>query len=869
MELFGEWLQGQRKQRRLTREEFARRVGCSVSALQKIEYGERHPSAQIAGLIANCLEIPPEKREVFIRVARGELGMERLSLPFDLVADPNVSPASASPLRHVKLPAIPTPFIGRQREVSELVGLLRDPQCRLLTLVGAGGIGKTRLAIETASQLQEDFGDGVFLVPLASVNSTDFIAPLIAEALGFPFQGASRVDLKTQVFNYLNEKQVLLLTDNLEHLLSAPGIELLSELLAEAPQVKLLVTSRESLGLQGEWIFEVQGLPVPENTQADGIIQNTSMELFLQRARRAHVEFNVTPEDLPAILRICHLVDGMPLAIELAAAWVRTLTCTEIANEIEGSLDFLRISAKDIPARHRSMRAVFDHSWKLLAEEEKQVLARLSIFRGGFTRQAAEQVAEATLTIIATLLTKSLLRRNSAGRYDLHELIRQFAAEQLAENEKGEKTLQTRHARYYLDYFSGADAGLRSAAQRETLAELTAEMDNFRAAWTWAVEHKEFDLIGQTLRMAGMLFDTLGWLQEGFDLLGGAIRALEETNGQLPPDREDQITLGHMLSTRGVFASRMGQLEPAQAMFERSTKILRPLNEQRVLVESISFFGNVMEFMGNHSRAMELYTEGLEMAKSVGDRWFAGLCHLCLFGEGTLRQSTTRPESVHEELQDIVAEWRSIGDPRITSIALNNLSLNAVKLGRYDEARAALEESILLNTAIGDRWILGFAYRGLGRIAQAQGDHTQAVAMFRKCLAMFAEVGTRQDETRILSEMCHSLFALGDDAEAERGWHEALRLTAETQSTFAALDALSGIAALRARQGHIEQAFELALFVLNHPASVRDTQDRAARLRARLEAQLTPGQMEAARARVQAKTFDAAVNEALRLPDFK
>ena len=864
MELFGEWLLGQRKQRRLTREEFARRVGCSVSALQKIEYGERRPSAQIAELMANCLEIPPEKREIFIRVARGELGMERLSLPSNLVAHPNISPASAAPPFRSKLPAIPTPLIGRQREVSELAGLLRDPQCRLLTLVGAGGIGKTRLAIETASQLQETFADGVFLVPLASVNSTQFIAPMIADALGFTFQSASRVDLKTQLFNYLKEKQVLLLTDNLEHLLSTPGVEFLSELLADAPQVKLLVTSRESLELQGEWIFEVHGLPVPENAQADVIIQNTSVELFLQRARRAHVEFSATPEDFTAILRICHLVDGMPLAIELAAAWVRTLTCLEIAKEIEHSLDFLSISARDIPARHRSMRAVFDHSWKLLLEEEKQILARLSVFRGGFSREAAEQVAETTLAILAALVTKSLLRRNSAGRYDLHELIRQFAAEYFSQQPQDQTAIHARHARYYLDYFSQADARIRSAAQRETLAELTIEMDNFRTAWAWAAAHKEFGLIGKTMRMAVMLFDTLGWLQEGLDLLGGAIRALEVAYGQLPPERDDQVALGHILSTRGVFASRMGQLEHAQVMFERSIEILRSLNEPRVLVEAISFFGNVMEFMGNHARAMELYDEGLEMAKSVGDRWFASFCHLCLFGEGSLRQPTTRPESVHKELQDIVAEWRLIGDPRITSVALNNLSLNAVKLERYDEARAALEESILLNTSIGDRWILGFAYRGLGRIEQAQGNHAQAVEMFRKCLAMFAEVGTRQDETRILSEMCHSFLALGNDAESERGWREVLRVTRETHGTFAALDALVGMAALEAKRGGNEQALELLFIVLNHPDSVQETKSRAAHLRAELEAQLTLSQVRSLQTQAGEKTFESVVEDLLR-----
>jgi tetratricopeptide (TPR) repeat protein len=207
-------------------------------------------------------------------------------------------------------------------------------------------------------------------------------------------------------------------------------------------------------------------------------------------------------------------------------------------------------------------------------------------------------------------------------------------------------------------------------------------------------------------------------------------------------------------------------------------------DEPRVLVETITFLGLIMESTGNYSRASECYTEGLEIATAVGDRWYAALCRLLLAGEGSLRLPTSKPESAHERLQSVVADWRRIGDPRFTAIALNNLSWMAVRLGRYDEAREALEESVLLNTSIGDRWNLGFAYRGLGLIAQAQGEHQQALDMFRKSLDTLTEVGARQDEARVLVEMSHSSFALGNDAEAERDWCEALLGTRETQGTF-------------------------------------------------------------------------------------
>jgi predicted ATPase len=646
--------------------------------------------------------------------------------------------------------------------------------------------------------------------------------------------------------------------------LTEPGIEVLAELLGHAPQVKLLGTSRESLGLQDEWVFEVQGLPVPESIYAEGTVRDTSVELFLQRARRAHVEFNAMPEDYPAIVRICQLVNGNPLGIELAAAWVRTLSCDEIAREIERGLDILSLSARDVPARHRSMRAVFDHSWKLLTEEEQKVLMRLSVFRGGFRREAAEQASEATLAVLSTLVTKSLIRRSGAGRYDLHELIRQFAAEHFAERPDEQTATQARHGIYYLTYFSQADGRLRSSAQREALAELTVEMDNFRAAWDWGVARGEFVLIEQTARTLAMFYDTRGWLQEGLDTLGSAVSALEIAYQQSPPDRTNQVALGHILAFRSVLASRLRQYEQAQAMLERSLEILRPLDEPRVLVEAITFLGIDMELTSNYARALELYSDGLEMATSFGDRSFAGLCLTCVIDQIGIVQGMVKPEDTHERLQSAVADWRLIGDPRFTAFGLNLLSWSALALGRYAEARAALKESVSLSISVGDRWGLGFAYRGLGIVAQTQGEHSQAVDLFRKSLETLTELGARQDMARVLAEMGRSVFALGNDAEAGRVWREALRVAFETQGTFIALEALAGIASLQAKQSDMEHALELLLVVLNHPASLQETKDRASELQADLEAQLTPAQIEAIQAHAGEKTFEAVVEDLLK-----
>lgn len=862
MDTFGAWLRQQRAQRHLTREQLAERVGCSVALLRKIEDDERHPSTQIAELLANALTIPATDRATFVKVARGELRVDRLPPSAWVNPAATVPPASAPPRSN--LPVLPTPLIGRQREVTELSQLLGDAQCRLLTLVGPGGIGKTRLAIETATQIQERFSDGVYFVALAPVNTTRLLVPVIADAVGFAFPGAGSADPKSQLLRYLQAKQMLLLMDNLEQLLAEPGIEVLTELLAHAPQVKLLATSRETVGVQEEWVFEVQGLPIPTSNDAVAGAPHTSVELFLQRARRAYVRFNATPADYPAIVRICQLVEGMPLGIELAAAWVRTLTCDEIAQEIAHGLDFLQVAARDRPARHHSLRAVFDHSWRLLSAEEQGVLRRLALFRGGFRREAAEAVAGARLTTLAALVTKSFIRRNGASRYELHELIRQFAAEQLAHQAEEARATQARHGQYYLTFFSRAEGRFRSSAQRETIAELTAEMDNFRAAWEWAVAQGEFALIEQTMRLLKWFYDMRGWFQEGREALGRTIAALEMALAHAPTDRINQVALGHLLAAHAWLDYRLAHYAPAQAMLERSLAILRPLHEPRVLIEAITFLGMLMEVTGNYASALALYGEGAELATVIDDRWYTALSQTCLHGLTANTSGTANPAQTHACLQSAVADWRAIGDPRFTAFGLRILSQSAVRLGWYAEARAALEESAAVNSSLGDRWGVASAYRGLGVVAQRLGEHGPAVAMFRQSLEIFTELGGSWWVARVLAELAQSVFALGHDAEAASAWCASLRIATETHSPPVILEALVGLASLQAKRDNLEDALELLLIALQHPASDQETRNQAAARQPAVAAQLTPQQVAAIQMRVQAKSLATVLDEALR-----
>jgi predicted ATPase len=327
--------------------------------------------------------------------------------------------------------------VGRTEELASLSTRLAEAACRLLTLVGPGGNGKTRLAIELARQKAPDFANGVYFVALQPVSSPDRLTATIAEGIGFSFYGQD--DPEAQLLSFLSERQSLLLLDNFEHLLETA--DLLARMLAAAPGLKLLVTSREALNLQEEWLWHVRGMHFPDADRVADIEAFSALKLFTERARRVRQDFSPEAEQ-SCIIRICQLVGGTPLALELAAAWLKTLPCDKIVHEIERNLDFLASNMRNIPERHRSMRAVFEQSWLLLSEDERLVLKRLSVFRGGFRQPAAEAVAGASLLTLSSLADKSLLYVDASGRFEIHELLRQFAEERL-EREAGERELTT------------------------------------------------------------------------------------------------------------------------------------------------------------------------------------------------------------------------------------------------------------------------------------------------------------------------------------------------------------------------------------------------------------------------------------------
>ncbi|MGE5139486.1 MAG: ATP-binding protein, partial [Rudaea sp.] len=766
-------------------------------------------------ILARDLGIEPsaETRTLYDQIKRGE--------PMAQNAQP-VRPGPAL----TPLPVPGTPFIGRERELDEIEQQLSDPACRLLTLVGPGGAGKTRLALQSAVNLKDKYANGAAFVPLAQIDSVDLIPAAIANGVGLAFSGSQ--DPKVQVLNFLRTRELLLILDNVEHL--QEGAEFFRELLDQARDVQVILTSREPLNLLGEWVFEVGGLDLPAADAETDLEQWSAVALFLQRAQRAHVGAILGAEQQQTVARICRLVGGMPLAIELAAGWVRTLAPEEIEQEIERNVDFLTGTMRDLPERHRSMRAVFDHSWRLLGPEEQSVLARLSIFRGGFQRDAAEAVARASLPLLSTLINKSFLRRLPSGRYDLHELVRQYAAERLRENSEEEAAARDRHSEYYVTFAANLENELKGPGQLEALAEMTREMENIRNAWRHAVMQRRIEWIRMPIRAFWSIDEMRGWFQEGQALFGWAGDELQPVSDSPGSNGRDwQVLLSQIRSKQGWFAVRLGKREVARQLLEASTATLRSLGAKIELVHSLHHLGVLQWQAGDLEGARASFLEELAVATEIQDPWEIALANGNL---GIATQSLGEKREALERFETALNDYRRIGDQRMVAVGLFYLGGIQGELGMYGPAQESLRGSIERGTVVGEPWLLGMALSALADVlVQSKGDLREAVGLYRKSLMLFEQVGERWSTIVTLNQLGAALFASHRDDEAGEVFRRALALATQTQLMPGILNALAGMAEWHLKKGRCETALLILTKVLDEPSLVEPSRERAQRTR--------------------------------------
>ncbi len=857
---FGNWVRRRRKALDLTQNELARRVGCSLSLIFKIETDERRPSRQVAELLAAHLEIPAEQRETFLRVARQELAVMRMDGPAamplpDYAAAPQALPGG-SQARESSLPVFPTLFIGREHEMDIILQQILDPACRLLTLTGPGGVGKTRLAVEVARRLDAAFKDGVYFLPMAGVDQPESIVTELAIALGLSLSGPA--DPKLQVIQALRRKNALLVFDNMEHLVQ--GSAVLGEILQQAPGLRMLLTSREPVHLQWEWIFEVQGLPVPEEARLEMFESNSAPALFMQRARQAAPQAasgaGLSALDAPAVLQICRLVDGLPLAIELAASWARVLSPGEIAAELARGLDLLETRLQDVPARHRSIQLVFDHSWKLLSAEERAALMALAVFPGGFTREAAQKVAGAPVVLLSALVSKSLLRfGKQAGRYDFHELVRQYALDRLGENPPLEQSAHARLAEYFASWLADLEMPIKSAQQIAVSARVRAEAANWAAAWRWAARQQRYDLLRKMELCLYWYYEIHGDNAEAVSAIAYAVDELSAAGApaNLVTDLQ-KGTYALLVDQLGWFESRTGNVDRALALFDKSLALVQDMEtpDHEVLYYIYINYGYTTLVTGDLEKSAQTTRVSLEHARALGKPWYAAIAITIL---GIIEYQLGHLEEADRQLTGSLQLWREVGDPRGLVFCMLYLAAAVLALGHYERVERIVDESNAIAQEKGDRWAHAFGLDLLGNVAIARGEPRKAVECFRHSLALSQEIGDQWAATLALIHLGDSLAAYGECAEALRLFREAYENARQAHWASTILDVL--VAALAAADEQApETRLAVAEAVLANPAANLPTRQRAARLRDQLAALLSPQQVEAAQAQAQQKTAE-------------
>lgn len=594
------------------------------------------------------------------------------------------------------------------------------------------------------------FVHGVYLVLLAAVPPreplADLLSTTIADALRLPLSGAEPP--LTQLLNYLREKSVLLVFDNFEHVLTAAT--LVTTLLAGASRLTVVVTSRERLAVDGEYIVDLDGLPFPPADApeaADRAGQYDAVRLFTERARAIAPGFVLAPRDLPAVTRICRLVAGVPLGIELAASWSRLLSVDEIAAELAQNLDFLHPTIQDVPARHRGLRAVFDYSWNLLDAAEQQTLRRLAVFPGPFTRAAAAATAGATLASLASLVDKSLARRvastdGTGVRYDMLDLVRQFAVRRL--DEAGETEAYTaRHAAYYLDALARRTADLRGAGQQAALKELAVDVEHIRAAWRRAVERADHAALDAAADSLFHFYDMQSWFGEGAEAFTTASHALRAVDDQDDPAR----VRARLQARQAWFIFYLGRQREARALLDESLARLRALDARADLVFTLNYLASVCSYLGEHQRTAELCQENLALTAAIDDH----------YGR---------------------------------AVTCNILGQSSFDRGDYAAARQCCLESLAIEEHIGNRWSMAFSLTTLGKVAYATAGYGEAQRLFEQALQIREELGDLRGEATCFDLLADTALELGDYAAAGRRYAHSLVLSREVGDQWAAAGSL-------------------------------------------------------------------------------
>ena len=805
------------------------------------------------------------------------------------------------------LPAYATPFIGRQQELTAVTTRLADPTCRLLSILGPGGVGKSRLAIQAAREQLTQFADGIFHVSLASLTDPNLFIPALAEATQFAFytEKSGATDPTRQFINFLREKQMLLLLDNAETILE--NRPLIADILASCPHVKLLVTSSQRLNLQGEWTLPLSGLPLPviEDGDEDHVAHSVAtlanyeaVQFFAQCAARVAPHFTLTPENTTAVAEICRLVGGLPLGIELAAAWTQLLSAAEIVTEIRDSFDFLQSEMVNIPERHRSLRATFEYSWARLTAAERQALRRLSIFHHSFSREAAGAVAlegspATRLTQLSALLNKSLLKRLDANRYQIHELLRQYAAQKLESYAEETAVTAQQHALYYTTFLQQQTDALHRAQQLSAAQAIERDMENVRAAWRWLTTVcADLDLVETAVSQAQKplvnFHHRRNLHEEGANLCRQATAVLR----RLPP----AVPLAYSLTYEASFLIQLGQLTAAETYLQEGLTLFDQLDHPAGLAEVHLWQGHLAYHRGEFTPAVARYEQSQHLFRQVEEP--VGLAEsLAALGRIAGEQGEyDRAAPVYEES---LAIRRQLDDRLKIAETLNGLAVIAYRQGEATAVKALAEEGLAIYKELDHQAGIAGIWQRLAMAAGIAGDYPQAIQFYQRSMAVFKRLGNqagiasclinlnhnanlladyaagqrygqegvamaRQLQDRVtlmyaLNNVGHSSCKLGDYAAAEAQFYEALTIAHDTNAIPIALEILGGLAELFHENGRTPLALEILACIQAHPALIEETERLLAASMAEMVAELSEETAVLAQAAGSARSVEALI----------
>lgn len=811
------------------------------------------------------------------RILDTELGVEPANTIQQLYAqirDGNLPSRPAPPRR---LPTYLTPFLGRDAELAQISAQLNHPDCHILTLVGPGGVGKTRLACQVAHNERHSFADGVTFIPLAAVTSAEGLAVALARQLGFEFY--QRQDLWGQLQNYLRHKESLLVLDNFERLL--PAAPHLADLSHHTPALRMLVTSRECLRLQGEWAFPIAGLAyLPASAPAPAETTDAA-RFFIAAAQRLNPGFAPSPADEQSITQLTRSVGGLPLALELAAAWTTTLSCAEIATALQRDFDFLADALRNIPAAHRSLRVVFDSSWELLSPEEREGVQTLAVFPDSFDRDAAAQIAAVEPLLLRTLVNKSLLRQEGDGptpRYALHELIRHYAHEKMAAAPDADAALRARHTEHYLIGLAQQQAVLESRAARAALDAIDRDIGNVHAAWTWALAHRMTAWIGNALHSLHIFYDKRAESKAGESDFA---RVAQVFNAAETP--EEQRVWAHALACQGWFLLQLGQTAESLAVLRQSLNALQALDAPPETAMALWGLGEVALRQGKYAEAQVHYEQACALYHASGNLYgethtsnalgriaysqgrytaarqqteaglaLARAAQLAEAIADSLRQLgniaffTSDYDTAYTHYQQALEHYQALGFRWGESAAFNNLGGVLIRQGRRDQARAFLERCLCLKRDIGDRWGEANVLNTLGVLFSEQGELPLAHDYNIQALALWRELQSRSGEAKARQNLAYTQICLGDYAAAQRSLAQALQIRRETGDRHGEVRTLGLWGTLARQQGEIAQALEHTQTAVALAQELGEVSHHAYALTSYGSALLASGQVDAA-----------------------